>query len=160
MRVLPRPLLSAAILLTWLALNDSLDPAHVLLGLLLALIVPLLIGRFLPLPGPVRRPFTMLRLLLRVLVDVVVANLEVARRVLGPESRIRSRFVWVPLDIRSPHGITALAAIVALTPGTLSVEFSADRRHLLVHGLHVENEAALIRDIKTRYERPLREIFP
>jgi multicomponent K+:H+ antiporter subunit E len=79
--------------------------------------------------------------------------------VLGPEHLIQPRFVWVPLDIRSPHGIVALAGIITMTPGTLSAELSDDRRHLLVHAFNVVDEAALVADIKTRYETPLREIF-
>jgi multicomponent K+:H+ antiporter subunit E len=82
--------------------------------------------------------------------------MDVAKRVLGPESAIRPAFVWVPLDIQDPHGIVALAGIITLTPGTLSSDLSEDRRHLLVHALHCEDEAALVADIKARYEAPLR----
>ena len=91
--------------------------------------------------------------------DIVKSNIVVARQVLGPESRIRPAFVWVPLDIRDPHGIVALAGIITLTPGTLSSELSDDRRHLLVHAFNVDDEQALIAEIKQRYEAPLREIF-
>ncbi|MFY7941343.1 MAG: Na+/H+ antiporter subunit E, partial [Burkholderiaceae bacterium] len=68
-------------------------------------------------------------------------------------------FVWVPLTITDPHGIVALAGIITMTPGTLSADLSADRRHLLVHAFNVDDEAALIAAIKTRYEEPLLEIF-
>ena len=52
-----------------------------------------------------------------------------------------------------------LAGIVTMTPGTVSADLSDDRRTLLVHGLAIDDEAALIRSIKTRYEAPLKEIF-
>ena len=94
--------------------------------------------------------------------DIVVSNVEVARRVLGPEAALRPVFVWVPLAIRAPHGIVALAGIITLTPGTLSSEITPDRRHLLVHALHcpdADAEAALVASIKARYEAPLKEIF-
>ena len=102
---------------------------------------------------------TIVRLGLVVLRDILVSNVDVARRVLGPERAIRSRFVWVPLAIRDPHGIVALAGIITMTPGTLSSELSEDRRFLLVHALHCDDEAALVADIKARYEAPLVEIF-
>jgi multicomponent K+:H+ antiporter subunit E len=102
----------------------------------------------------------MLRLGLRVLWDIVLSNLEVARRVLGPEARLRPGFVWVPLAVRNPYAITTLAAIITLTPGTVSAELSADRRYLLVHALHLEDPEALVRAIKARYEAALLEIFP
>jgi multicomponent K+:H+ antiporter subunit E len=56
----------------------------------------------------------------------------------------------------------ALAGIITMTPGTLSSDLSPDRKHLLVHALHCPDEAAeaaLVADIKARYEAPLMEIF-
>ena len=107
-----------------------------------------------------RRPLLAARLALRVLWDIVLSNIEVARRILGRESRIHPGFVWVPLDIRNGHGIAALAGIITMTPGTLSAELSADRRHLLVHCFNLEDAAATVAQIKRDYETPLREIFP
>ncbi|MCY1543414.1 multicomponent Na+:H+ antiporter [compost metagenome] len=52
-----------------------------------------------------------------------------------------------------------LASVISLTPGTVSVDFSDDRKTLLVHGLDVPDEAAMVHEIKTRYEAPLLEIF-
>jgi len=46
-----------------------------------------------------------------------------------------------------------------MTPGTLSADLSADRQHLLVHAFNIDDEAALIASIKSRYEAPLMEIF-
>jgi multicomponent K+:H+ antiporter subunit E len=95
-----------------------------------------------------------------VLGDIVLSNIEVARRILGRESRIHPAFVWIPLDITNPHGIAALAGIITMTPGTLSAELSPDNRHLLVHCFHLDDAEATIAQIKQRYESPLREIFP
>lgn len=158
-RWLPHPGLSLVLFLTWLALNNTLHPAHLALAAALALVVPWLIIRYWPGTVRLRRPGVALRLFLRVLGDIVLANIEVARRILGPESAIRPQFVWVPLDARDPWAITTLAAIVTLTPGTLSADLGEDRRHLLVHAFNVSDEEALVRDIKTRYEQPLIRIF-
>ena len=46
-----------------------------------------------------------------------------------------------------------------MTPGTLSCAVAADRSYLLIHALHLTDDAALVADIKARYETPLREIF-
>ncbi len=159
-RLLPHPGLSSVLALTWLALNNTLDPAHVLLAAAIALVLPLLIGRFLPDLPRLRAPGTLLRLFLVVVGDIVVANLEVARRILGPESALRPAFVQVPLDLREPLGIATLAAIVTLTPGTVSADLSDTGECLIVHALHVTDEARLVATIKQRYEAPLRAIFP
>jgi multicomponent K+:H+ antiporter subunit E len=158
-RLWPSPLLSAGLLLAWLMLNGSVSAAQVLLGALLSTLLPLLTDGLRPDRPTLRRPCTIARLALVVLQDIVLSNIELARRVLGPEDAVQPRFVWVPLDLRSAHGIVALAGIISLTPGTLSAELSDDRNYLLVHAFNVADEAALVRHIKARYEAPLREIF-
>lgn len=156
----PAPLLSLAVFVVWLLLAATLDPAHLLLAAVLAVALPLAAQKLRTEPAGVRRPLLAVRLGLRVLGDIVVSNIEVARRILGSESRIHPAFVWVPLDIRNPHGIAALAGIITMTPGTLSAELAPDGRHLLVHCFHLDDAAATIAQIKQRYENPLREIFP
>jgi len=156
---LPAPLLSAVLFTVWLLLNNTLDPAHIVLAAALALVVPRFTERLRPDKPRLQRPATIVRLGFTVLWDIVVSNIEVARRILGPEAAINPRFVWVPLDIRDPNGILALAGIITMTPGTLTADLSEDRRFLLVHAFDVNDEAALIAQIKARYEKPLREIF-
>ncbi len=161
-RLVPAPLLSTLLFLTWLMLNQSLSAGHLLIAAALALLVPAFTLRYSP-ERPRRLPLRAVPALLRlgwvVLRDIVVSNIDVARRVLGPEAALQPRFVWVPLDVKSPHAIVALAGIITLTPGTLSSELSEDRRFLLVHALHCTDEAALVADIKARYEAPLLELL-
>ena len=158
-RLLPAPLLSATLLVVWLLLANTLDPAHIVLGALLAIVVPRFTEELRPERPRIRRPLVIARLALTVLWDIVLSNIEVARRILGPESAIRPRFVWIPLALTDPHAVLSLAGIITMTPGTLSAELSPDGSHLLVHAFNVEDEAALIAQIKARYEAPLKEIF-
>jgi len=140
-------------------LNESVSVGNLLLATVFALAIPWLTAAFRPDKLRIRAWPAVLRLAATVLYDIAKSNVEVARRVLGDESRLRPRFVWVPLRLRDPHAIVALAGIITLTPGTVSSELSEDRRHLLVHTLHCEDEAALMADTQSRYENPLREIF-
>jgi len=95
-----------------------------------------------------------------VLYDILIANLTVAKQVLGSQKKLQSGFVWVPLELTNIHGISALASVITLTPGTVSAELSEDRTHLLIHYLSAEDPDALVNLIKTRYEAPLRKVFP
>jgi multicomponent K+:H+ antiporter subunit E len=158
-RLLPSPWLSTMLFIAWPLLNQSWSLAHLTLGAVLALLIPWLTQALRPERPVLRHPATMVRLALVVLYDIVLSNFEVARRILGPEARILPRFVWVPLTITDPHGIVTLAGIVTMTPGTLSSELTADRRHLLIHAFNVQDETALIAVIKARYEAPLIDIF-
>lgn len=158
-RLLPAPLLSLVLVLIWPVLNQSWSLGQMLLGALLALVIPQFTERLRRERPVLRRPGTALRLFFTVLSDIVTSNIDVARLILGPESAIRPGFFWVPLSITDPHGIISLAGIITMTPGTLSADLSEDRRYLLVHAFNIDDEAALIATIKSRYEGPLREIF-
>ncbi|MFN7510538.1 MAG: Na+/H+ antiporter subunit E [Betaproteobacteria bacterium] len=158
-RLLPAPLLSAVLFAVWLLLNQSVSLGHIALAALLAVVLPWFTEPLRPERPRLRRPGLILRLGLVVLWDIVKSNVEVARRILSPEAAIKPRFVWVPLTIADPHGIAALAGIITMTPGTLSADLTDDRRHLLVHAFNVDDEPALVADIKARYEAPLLEIF-
>lgn len=151
---------SLSVLLLWLLLVADLTWGPLLLGLGLAIGLPLLSGRLMPQRARFGRHGVLLRLALRVAGDIVLSNIEVARRILGPERALTPGFVWVPLELTNIHGITALASIITLTPGTVSAELSEDQRHLLVHCFNLKDAAATVADIKHRYEAPLKEIFP
>lgn len=159
-RWLPSPGLSAVLLLLWLLLVGEISLGHGLLGATLAVIVPWFSHRLREHRAHPRRPAVALRLAVIVLRDIVLSNIQVARLILGPEARIRPGFIWIPLELRNPHGITALASIITMTPGTLSCDLSEDRLYLLVHCLNLEDAEATIAQIKASYERPLLEIFP
>ncbi len=92
--------------------------------------------------------------------DIFVANFHVAGLILFRRNRdLRSRWLVVPLELRSPEAITTLAGTISLTPGTVSADIAADGRSLLVHSLDVADEAAEVARIKQRYEARLRRIF-
>jgi multicomponent K+:H+ antiporter subunit E len=158
-RVLPRPGLSLLILGMWLILAPAPTSGQVLIGLALAVALPLATRGFWPGDVRLRRPIAGLRLLGIVLADIVTANLLVARQVLGPSEELRPDFLEVPLAIADPFVATLLGSIVSLTPGTVSVDIDRERGVLQVHALHVEDRAAAVAQIKSRYEARLKEAF-
>jgi len=160
MRWLPFPLMSAALLILWLLLNQTLSLGHTLLGSLVALIgcwVLTLLGS----PNfRVRRPAVLIGLSAAVLADIIRSNIAVARIILGFGRRERrSGFVDIPLDLRNQYALAALACIITSTPGTLWVGFDGANGTLTIHVLDLIDENEWIRTIKGRYERPLLEIF-
>lgn len=159
-RLLPAPLLSLMLFGLWLLLNQSVAAAHLLLGLVLGLLIPLLTRGLRPMPVRIRRPAVVLRLLLAVLWDSVRSCLAVARRLLRTGApRHPSGFVPVQLELRDPNALAVLATIVCITPGTAWAELSLDRATLLLHVLELDDAASIAAQVKSRYERPLMEIF-
>ncbi|MEY6432384.1 Na+/H+ antiporter subunit E [Thioalkalicoccus limnaeus] len=158
-RWLPHPLLTLTLILTWLFLVNDISVAHLLLGTLFGVLIPLFTAPFWPERPRLLRPLVLVRFLVVVLGDIVIANLQVARLVLGPTERLRPAFIELPLDLTDPFAITILASTVSLTPGTVSADVSPDRRFLLIHSLDTEDPEALIARIKARYEAPLKEMI-
>lgn len=157
--MLPAPLVSLLLWVAWLMLNGSHAPGHLLLGAVLAVALPLLLARYIAPRPRLRRAGVALRLAFVVVHDIIVSNVQVARLILGPESRIRPGFVRVPLALTEPYAIATLAGIITMTPGTLSCAVATDRSYLLVHALDLADPAQLVADIKARYETALLEIF-
>ncbi len=159
-RLVPAPLLSAALLALWVALAREVSPAQVLLGLGLALAAPLMSATLRPTTARVRRPVVVVRFIATVAHDVVASNFEVARGVLGWRWRSsRARFVVIPLELRDPFGLAALSMVTTIVPGTVWSELAVDRSALMLHVWDVGDEAAFVARFKARYEQPLREIF-
>ena len=159
-RWLPSLPLSTTVFCFWLLMNDEISVGQVVMALVLALLIPLFAARLDREFARIGRLRSVPRMLGVLLLDIVQANITVALQVLGPERKINPGFIWVPLDIGNIHGIAALTSIITLTPGTVSSALSDDRRHLLVHVLNLDDADEVIRQIKTRYEAPLMEIFP
>jgi multicomponent K+:H+ antiporter subunit E len=157
--LLPHPALSMVLLLLWLALGNGTSAAWILLGVLLAIALPLACRRFCQHMPRMRRAYTAFELLLIVLGDIVRANLQVARLILGPVANMQPAFIEVPLDVHDPFVATLLGSIVTLTPGTVAIDVDEQSWVLQVHALNVADGDALIRSIKTRYEARLKEIF-
>jgi multicomponent K+:H+ antiporter subunit E len=158
-RFLPAPLLSAALFIMWLTLNESASPGHVVLGAAFAVLVPWLAAPLRPMAVRVRRPGVVLRLGAHVAHDVIASNLEVARSVLRGSRAARAGFVRIPLELRDPNGLATLAVITTIVPGTVWSELAPDRSAVLLHVFDLADEAAFVARYKSRYERPLQEIF-
>lgn len=159
-RIVPAPLLSAALFALWLVLARSTHIAQILLGLGLALVVPLLTSTLRVTNVQVQRPLVVVRFIMMVGYDVLLSNFEVARDVvLWRWRRPQSKFVIVPLELHDPVGLAALSMVTTVVPGTVWSELALDRSALLLHVWDVNEEAAFIARFKARYEAPLREIF-
>jgi multicomponent K+:H+ antiporter subunit E len=159
-RLLPFPLISAGLLVLWLLLSGTLSLGQLLLGSAAALVGGWALAALDPPKARLRRPGAIFRLAALVVADIVRSNFAVARIVLGLGRRERtSGFVNIPLELRDPYGLATLAGIITSTPGTLWVGFDAASGTLTIHVLDLVDESEWVRTIKSRYERPLLEIF-
>lgn len=158
-RWLPTPVLSLLLLAVWLLLAHSIAPGQILLGGILAVVIPLVTYRFWDAPLRIHRPWLLLRFLIRVIGDIIVANFEVAYLIINFRRSMRPHFIEYPLMLEERFTITLLASTITLTPGTVSANLRMDGQSLLIHALDVDDPDALVTQIRQRYEQPLKEIY-
>jgi multicomponent K+:H+ antiporter subunit E len=160
-RLIPHPLLSLTLILVWLGLVNTVTLGNVILGAAFGLAIPMLTAAYWPNRPVIARPLKIAEYVAIVLWDIVVANVQVALVIVfRREPDIRSRWIAIPLELTSAEAITVLAGTITMTPGTVSATLSADGRAILVHCLHTDDPDAVRDEIKSRYERRLKEIFP
>jgi multicomponent K+:H+ antiporter subunit E len=158
--ILPYPLLSAALLVLWLLLNQSLSPGHLVLGSVLAVLASWAMAALRPEKPRIRRPGAALRLAGLVLIDILRSNLAIGRIIVrSREPGVSAGFMTIPLDMRSRQGLAVLSIIITSTPGTIWVNYDEAKGTLLLHVLDLVDETVWVRTIKDRYERLLMEVF-
>lgn len=91
---------------------------------------------------PILRIYYAFRLFGVFLYDLVMSSVQVARAVLSPRDITRPRFTTIPLKAETDVEITLVANFISLTPGTLSIDVSPDRKTLLVHDLFAGDSSA------------------
>ncbi len=91
--------------------------------------------------------------------ELLVSTWRVAMDVVKPLPLMRPGVVGIPLDAETDLEITMLANIISLTPGTLSLDVSEDRKTLYIHAMYVINPDDLRKEIKNGLERRLLELL-
>lgn len=157
-RWFPHPFVSVIVGLSWIMLAHSISADNLLIAVVLAVLIPRLVRPFIARTPDIHWKQA-IKLFFVVLWDIIIANIRVAKLVLGPTDRLHPKWYRVPLETRHEQVNSILAMIITTTPGTVSAGIDQERGDILVHSLSTDNEALDIQDIKTRYEAPLMAIF-
>lgn len=160
-RWLPSPITSGALFAVWLLLNQSIEPAQILLAAILAIGIPKLTRSLQPLDAPrLKNMPALIRLASMSLVEIVRSCFNVGRIILfANPTEVKSQFIKVPLDMHSPYGLAVLSCLINCTPGTVWVELIPETHELVLHVFDLHDEQWWIDTIKGHYESPLIEIF-
>lgn len=105
------------------------------------------------------RSWRILRLIMFFLYELVMSSLRVAYDVLTPNDYSTPAILDMPLDVNSDFEILLVTNLISLTPGTLSLDVSADRKTLTFHAMYAEDPDAVIAELKNGMERLVREVF-
>lgn len=157
-RWFPHPFVSVMVGVAWILLAASYTVQSVVMALILAMIIPRLMRPFIARTQHIRWGLA-IKLLFIVLWDILRANIQVVRIVLGSMDKLQPKWYRVPLETQHEQVNALLAMIITTTPGTVSAGIDQERYDILVHTLSSENEEADIQEVKQRYEALLIQIF-
>lgn len=90
--------------------------------------------------------------------EVVISNLRVAYDVLTPSHHMQPGFLAIPLGDITDRQILILTNLITMTPGTLSMDISADRSTLYLHAMYIDDPESVRRDIAV-YRKKIKEVF-
>jgi len=90
--------------------------------------------------------------------ELLISNFRVAADVLRG-SRIEPAVVAIPLDVTSDGEILLLSMLINITPGSVTIDLSDDRRTLYVHVMHMRSAAETRKEIKDGFERRVKLLF-
>jgi multicomponent Na+:H+ antiporter subunit E len=147
--------------LAWTALQAEFTLANLIVGHVLGYLILLLLvrGGVLGESRYVGKVSMAVGLGVFFLRDLVLANLRLARDVVSPRHNIRPGIVAVPLDATSDSEILLLTALINLTPGSVALDVSPDRKILYVHSMYVDSADAARAEIKHGYERRVLQLL-
>lgn len=152
-------LINILLAVAWAALSGSLILENLIGGFIIGYLMLVVSRRALGCTNYVTKVPQVISFFFYFLRELIYANLRVAYEVVSPRYNMSPAIVAIPLDIHSDIEILLLANVITLTPGTLSLDVSDDRRVLYIHAMYVEDVATFRREIKDGFERRIQELF-
>ena len=142
----------------WIALTGTFTLGNFSFGFVVCFIIMWLISSNRRENQYFNRIPRVISLILFFLYEMVKANYQVASDVIHPKN-MRPGIIKVPLDAKSNMEITLLANFINLTPGTIVLDISDDKKVFYVHTISITDRAKFIHRIKNGFERKLLEIL-
>ncbi len=154
-------LINILLALLWTAVNGSFTIATFGMGFLVGYGIMLLVSTAFGRSRYHVRIIQALRFFAFYIKEVILSSLRVAHDVLTPRAHMNPGVIALKLDARSAVEITALANLISLTPGSLTMDVSRDRRTLYFHAMYIDDDdvAAVRRAIKRDLESRIMELF-
>jgi multicomponent Na+:H+ antiporter subunit E len=151
--------LNVSLAIAWAAVTGTFTFLNVLFGFVLGGLALTLIRQEIGAMTHFRRFFGAVGLLLTFLVELVKSSVNVAVIVLSPNRTLTPAIFAYPLTVKSDTAITLLANLITLTPGTLSMDVSDDRKTLFVHSIDAPDVDVLVHGIHNSFERRIIRLF-
>jgi len=145
--------------IVWAAITGSASLHNLVFGFVLSTLTLGLIRGQINGTGYITRTMRVASLAWLFFVELAKSAWKVAIMVVSPKLEIQPGIFAYPLTVTRDFEITLLANLITLTPGTLSVDVSEDRKTLYVHAIDCSDPEGTKREIAEGFERKIREAF-
>ena len=152
-------LMNLLLTLVWTALTGMFGIAYFIFGFILSYFILYIIARRTDDTRYFTRVPRLIGFLFFFLNELIKANMEVTRHVLSPKMDIKPGIVQLPLDAKTDLEITLLANLIGLTPGTLALDVSDDKKVMYVHAMYLSDRKVFIQKLKAGFEKKLLAIL-
>nr|WP_321445034.1 Na+/H+ antiporter subunit E [uncultured Cohaesibacter sp.] len=152
-------LVNILLALVWAAVSSSFTVPNLLFGFMLGMIVLFILREQIGTFGYLGRARRVGSLFLLFLTELMKSAFRVARLALSPKLNLRPGFIAYELTTDRDIEITILANMITLTPGTLSVDVSDDKKTLYIHAVNFDDLEVLRTEIREGFERKIMEAF-
>lgn len=151
-------LINVLLAVLWMFLQNEYTAVNFISGYIIGILILFIIRRFLKFDFYLKRFWAIIKLIYLFIVELIKANIDVVKVVLKPKQDHQPGIVAVRTQLESNFEISILAALITLTPGTISMDFSQDSKTIYVHSIDVPDKEAMIKDIQGSFEKAIMEV--
>jgi len=151
-------LLNFIIAFLWMFISGSFTASTFIIGWLIGMLLIIMTRRFFPGHLYIRRLWAVIKLTLLFFKELVMANIQVFMLVIKPKLGIRPAIFAYPTKLTNDWEITLLSSLITLTPGTIVMNVSEDKKTLYVHALDVDDVDDAVVSIRDSFEKAIMEV--
>lgn len=151
-------LVNLLIAVIWMFLQDSYMMNTFIFGFMIGVLILYLLRRFFDFDFYFIRVIAFVKLMWLFLKELVKANIDVVKVVLQPKLKNKPGIIAVDTILETDIERATLAALITLTPGTVSMDFSADSKTIYVHTIDVDDRDEMVAEIKGTFEKAIMEV--
>ncbi|GIO22050.1 Na+/H+ antiporter subunit E [Oceanobacillus sp. J11TS1] len=151
-------LINVFLAVLWMFLQNEYTVVSFISGYVIGVLILFIIRRFLKFDFYLNRVWAIVKLIYLFTVELIKANIDVVKVVLKPKQDHQPGIIAVRTRLESDFEISLLAALITLTPGTVSMDFSADNKTIYVHAIDVPDKEEMIKGIQNSFEKAIMEV--
>ncbi|MCU5745949.1 Na+/H+ antiporter subunit E [Staphylococcus sp. SQ8-PEA] len=151
-------LINLLLSLFWLLVTGSYTINNALLGFILGLLLVYFMKDILPGRFYIITLYKVIKLIFVFLIELIKANIDVMRIVLQPSLKNEPAFFTYDTDLKTDWQVVLLSNLITLTPGTIVVGLSEDRRQIYIHAIDFGEKEEEVEGIKSSLEKVVREV--